>query len=65
MQKVQKKSGKANSVLFLDLLFKTPVITINEVKNALQVSYPTARTLMDKFCKAKIIRCLDESAQQK
>lgn len=65
LQIIQKeKSGKANSILLLDLLFETPVITINEVKDALKVSYPTAKTLTDNFCKAKIIRCLDESVQR-
>jgi Fic family protein len=62
MQKIQKEtSGKANSVLLLDLLFRTPVITINIVKDELKVSYPTAKTLTDYFCAAKIIRCIDDS----
>ena len=62
MQKIQKEaSGKANSVLLLDLLFRMPVITINAVKDELKVSYPTAKTLTDHFCAAKIIRCIDDS----
>lgn len=65
MQIIQnEQSGKANSVLLLDLLFKSPVITINDVKDALKVSYPTAKTLTDSFCESNIIHCLDKSVQR-
>lgn len=62
MEKIQKEtSGKANSVLLLDLLFRMPIITINVVKDELKVSYPTAKALTEHFRKAKIIRCIDDS----
>lgn len=62
MEKIQKEtSGKANSVLLLDLLFRMPIITINVVKDELKVSYPTAKALTEHFREAKIIRCIDDS----
>lgn len=62
MEKIQKEtSGKANSVLLLDLLFRMPIITINLVKDELKVSYPTAKALTEHFREAKIIRCIDDS----
>lgn len=61
MEKIQKEtSGKANSVLLLDLLFRMPIITINLVKDELKVSYPTAKALTEHFREAKIIRCIDD-----
>ena len=62
MEKIQREtSGKANSVLLLDLLFRMPIITINLVKDELKVSYPTAKALTEHFREAKIIRCIDDS----
>lgn len=54
-------SGKAHAILLLDYLFKSPVVSINEVKTELAVSYPTAKNLVDTFCSLNIIKCIDEN----
>lgn len=49
-----KKSGKAG--LFLQDLFKKPVIHVNQVKDLTQSSYKTANDLVNDFVKAGILR---------
>src|SRR5690606_15399392 len=49
-----KKSGKAG--LFLQDLFKKPVIHVNQVKDLTQSSYKAANDLVNDFVKAGILR---------
>lgn len=62
MQIQKMNSGKANALLLLDYLFQSPVISINNVKTELNISYPTAKNLVDMFREREIIKCIDERA---
>ena len=47
--------GNSNYNKLLDFLFQSPIITKNDVKEFLNVSYPTASKIVDEFCKSEII----------
>ncbi len=45
----------ANAIKLLESLFETPIVTINSVANILDVTYPTANTLVNEFYKLGIL----------
>ncbi len=55
----QKNSSNANYQKLLDCLFEAPIVTINKVKDLLDVSYPTANTLVGDFADLNILNPLD------
>lgn len=50
-----KNSNNANYQKLLDALFENPVVTISKVKDLLNVSHPTASTLVSDFCDIGIL----------
>ncbi len=52
--------GKAYALDLLDQLFKHPIIQINNIKNNLSISYPTAKNLVVNFIDMQIIKPVDE-----
>lgn len=56
----QETRGKGNSLLMLDFLFEQPVVTVNSIRDHFNVSYPTAKILVDNFVRLKILKLIDE-----
>jgi hypothetical protein len=48
-------SSAANANKLLEHLYIRPTVTVNGVKEFLQISFPNANTLIEKFCVNKII----------
>lgn len=46
---------KANAFRLLDILFEHPIITVNKTAELLNISYPTASALINKFCELGIL----------
>ena len=51
-----RNSNNANYQKLLDVLFEHPIVTINKTKDLLNVSYPTASTLVSDFCDMYILK---------
>lgn len=52
----RRNSSNANYQKLLDALFENPIVTVNKVKDLLNVSYPTASTLVSDFCDLEILK---------
>lgn len=61
---LSKERGGANDQLLLELIFKMPIITRNNIIEELNVSSPTAGELIDRFCKNKILLDLTPEKQR-
>jgi Fic family protein len=51
----ERLRGKAYGIELLDYLFAHPIIRINDVKDLLEISYPTAKDLIDGFINMGIL----------
>jgi len=54
----------ANYQRLLEYIFETPIITKNKVLEVLNITYPTASTLVEDFCKLGILTETDKSAKR-
>lgn len=48
-------SNPANGLKLLDMLYNSPIITVNMARDLLNVSYPTASSLIGEFCNLGIL----------
>lgn len=48
----------------LDLIFDNPILSKNDVKKILGISYPTANSAIDAFCKINILKDMDTSKKR-
>ncbi len=55
------KSTNANKLL--DYIYTQPILTINDVVQELEISYPTANTLVSKFCEIGLLK--ERTGQQR
>lgn len=55
----------SNGLKLLEKLFEHPIITINKVVDLLDVSYPTASTLIAEFCEAGLLKQSNENQRNK
>lgn len=60
---LEKYKGNGNHTALLNMLFENPIITKKDVSELLNVSLPTAGTLVDTFCELEILR--DNTPQKK
>ena len=60
----EKHPGNSNYQRLLENLFDSPYITKNLVAELLGVSYPTASTVVDEFCKLNILQLTPFSGQR-
>jgi Fic family protein len=51
-----RDSSNLNCSKLLDLLYERPIVTINLVKDTLQVSHPTASSLVSSFCDIGLLK---------
>ena len=61
----QNMKGRSYVIDMLDYLFQHPIIQINEIKDHLSVSYPTAKSMVDKFIDLKILESVDKTRSRK
>ena len=54
--------NNSNYINLLEQLFMTPSVTKNKVKDILDISYPTASTIVDEFCRLGILH--DDSVEK-
>lgn len=57
---LQQRKGSTNALLLVDLLFKSPVISITEAAAALALSYPSAKQNVQRLVDAGILVGKDE-----
>ncbi len=60
---IEKDKGSGKHSALLNVLFENPIITKKDVSELLEVSLPTAGTLIDNFCKLGILQ--DASPKKK
>ena len=61
---LQEGGYNTNHQRLLDELFENPIITKNKVAEILEVSYPTANTLVEDFCNLGILKILHPEAKR-
>jgi Fic family protein len=54
-QQLQRRKGSTNAFSLVDLLFKSPFITVTEAANALEISYPSAKENVEKLVDAGVL----------
>jgi Fic family protein len=55
----------SNGLKLLEVLFEHPIITINKVAECLEISYPTANTLVGELCNLEILQQNDSNLRNK
>ncbi|MDR2006192.1 MAG: winged helix-turn-helix transcriptional regulator [Acidaminococcales bacterium] len=55
----------ANGLKILEILFEQPIITIKQACNLINVSYPTAKSIMGEFCQNGILSADDAMKKNK
>jgi Fic family protein len=55
-ERITAASGNARQIALVDHLFETPVITVPQVAKIYDVTYPTARTDIDRFIELGILK---------
>lgn len=58
-------SNPANGLKLLEILYKSPIITVNLTRDLLNVSYPTASSLVTEFCSLGILTDNPEEQRNK
>ena len=62
---LKKTKAPANALRLIEDLFQLPILTIPKVKESLGVSYPTAKSIVEKLVKAGILSQLKGSGRPK
>ncbi len=52
----QQLRNPSNGLKLLERLFENPIVTVNKVSQMLEVSYPTASTLVNELCNIGLLR---------
>jgi Fic family protein len=60
-----KFKNPSNGLKLLEKLFENPMVTINKVAGILEVSYPTASSLVNDFCDIGILRSSSQMQRNK
>ena len=53
---IEKDKGSGKHSALLNVLFENPIVTKKDVSKLLEVSLPTAGTLIDSFCELGILQ---------
>lgn len=51
----KERKNKANVETLIDLLFETPILTITEIQKKLEITYPTAKSLVELFAEKNVL----------
>lgn len=51
----KERKNKANVETLIDLLFETPILTITEIQKKLEITYPTAKSLVELFTEKNVL----------
>ena len=61
----ERVRNPANGLKFLENMFEHPIITIIKVEELLDVSYPTANTIVIEFCNLGILQQIGDNIRNK
>lgn len=61
----QQTKNPSNGLKLLEILFEHPLITIGKVAEMLEVSYPTANTLVNDFCNIGLLKSNSQTQRNK
>ena len=57
--------GRQNGLALLDILFETPIVSVNYIRDKLGVSYSTANNLVNDFTRVGILQEVSQGARNK